>query len=124
MVYAMDANWSGLAPRFREALERVFEVLRGQGFRPVLFEGRRSMDRQRWLYAIGRTREKHRKPVTWTLHSRHLSGFAADVVSRDKWWSDPPFFAALREVAVGLGLEVLDVERCHVQAPRRWFESG
>lgn len=34
--------------------------------------GRRTPQRQQQLYAIGRTVELNRKPVTWTLNSKHL----------------------------------------------------
>ena len=34
--------------------------------------GRRTLARQKELYAIGRTTDMHRSPITWTLDSNHL----------------------------------------------------
>jgi len=46
--------------------------------------GRRTEEDQAAMYAIGRTTQKHRKPVTWTLNSNHLEkgdgfGYAVDI---------------------------------------------
>jgi len=45
------------------------------------YGGNRHPDNQKHLYAIGRTIEKHRKPVTWTLKSKHIGGAAIDIIS-------------------------------------------
>jgi peptidoglycan L-alanyl-D-glutamate endopeptidase CwlK len=47
-----------------------------QGLPVRIGEVRRSYDRQRWLYAQGRTRPG--PVVTWTLDSKHLRGRAFD----------------------------------------------
>ena len=46
--------------------------------------GRRTDQDQLDMYAIGRTTQKHRKPVTWTLNSNHKAkpdgfGYAIDI---------------------------------------------
>jgi peptidoglycan L-alanyl-D-glutamate endopeptidase CwlK len=44
----------------------------------IVTEGVRSLERQKQLYAQGRTAPG--KKVTWTMHSRHLTGHAVDLV--------------------------------------------
>jgi len=58
---------------------------------------------------------KWRKPVTWTMHSRHIVGKAVDIISGEGGWNDPAFFDALSEEANISGCVVLTMERCHVQ---------
>ena len=46
--------------------------------------GLRTEQMQKDMYAIGRTTQKHRKPVTWTLNSNHMAkgdgfGYAVDI---------------------------------------------
>ena len=78
----IDRSLDGLHPLFRAALAawlaEAADQVRHVDFRVT--EGRRTLDRQRWLYAQGRTPPHDRSPtVTWTLDSRHRWGLAADV---------------------------------------------
>ena len=100
---------------FQKKIEVLLERMKKRGFDPKVFETKRSLDRQKWLYGYGRTHHIGCKPKTWTMKSRHISGKAADIISKSKFWNWPEFFSALRHEAVTLGLEVLDVEQCHVQ---------
>jgi len=62
-------------PKLRAVVERALQIS------PVDFmvaEGLRTIERQRELYAQGRT--KPGKKVTWTLHSKHIEGTAVDLV--------------------------------------------
>lgn len=43
----------------------------------IVTEGKRSMARQVWLYAAGRTRPGPK--VTWTMQSMHFKGLAVDI---------------------------------------------
>ena len=104
-----------LWPPFREKLAKLIERMEKRGFDPVVFEARRSLARQRWLYGCGRSHHQDRKPVTWTMTSKHLVGKAADIISHSRAWSWPEFYSALKEEAKPLGLTTIKQEACHVQ---------
>lgn len=80
-----------------------------------MFEARRSDARQRWLYGVGRTHSLKRKPISWTLDSKHLKGKAADIISKSRLWNWPEFYKALAEEAEREGMHTLRVEQCHVE---------
>lgn len=100
-----------LQPRVQQVLENLAD----RGFEPILWETLRTRDRQDWLWQIGRTRETHRKPVTWTRNSRHMVGKAADIICAKRLWDHPEFFDALAEEAQAVGMHVLRSERCHIE---------
>lgn len=104
-----------LEPYVADRVQRVLEAMKSRKFDPVVFEAKRTAERQSYLYSIGRTRELHRKPVTWTLKSKHLSGKAVDIISKTRGWNWPAFYDALQEEAAKEGLETIPVERCHIQ---------
>lgn len=104
-----------LEPYVADRVKKVIVALKARGFDPIVFESRRTEARQRWLYSIGRTTQKNRKPVTWTMKSLHIHGKAADIISKKHGWNDPPFFEALAEEAVKVGMHTLGVELCHIQ---------
>ncbi len=108
-----DVN--SLVPYVRDRVLAILAAMRAEGFDPVVFEAKRSEERQRWLYAYGRTRSKGKKPITWTLNSRHLVGKAADIISKSRGWNDPTFFHALAEAAIAEGMHTIAQEACHVQ---------
>ena len=109
------ADLSALDPWFRQRVERVLDKMRAQGFDPVVYETLRTPERQAWLYGIGRTHSLDRKPVTWTMKSKHLVGRAADIISKSRGWDHPAFFAALRKIAREQGLKTLNKEFCHIE---------
>lgn len=104
-----------LVPYVAERVNKILAAMEGRGFDPVVFEARRSEVRQKWLYGIGRTHDLNRKPVTWTLKSKHLVGKAADIISKSRFWNWPEFFCALREEANKQGMHVLRSEQCHIE---------
>lgn len=113
---SLDTLESYVADRIR----RVISRMEARGFDPVVFEAARTLERQQWLYGIGRTHDLKRKPVTWTMASRHIphppaKGKAADIISKSRGWNWPEFYQALREEAQREGLRTLSVEQCHVQ---------
>ena len=62
-----------LASPFREKVKAFLIDVKIQGINNVMpFETRRSHARQAELLAIGRTIQKTKKPVTWTMKSLHL----------------------------------------------------
>lgn len=109
----------GLSPKFRARVEAALDRMRTdaelraagvQGI--VVLEGLRALTTQMAYYTRGRmtpddvramyqaaglyrpTDDEAKRPVTWTLRSRHLDGKAVDLApTRDGttiWWSAPP----------------------------------
>ncbi len=107
---------STLAEPFRSRVKQLIAAMTAHGYDPVVFEARRSAARQQYLYGFGRTHHVGKRPVTWTLKSRHLTGTAVDIISKSRLWSWPGFYDALKHHAEALGLHVLNIEQCHVQA--------
>jgi hypothetical protein len=107
-----------LKPAFARKVKLLLAKMTAYGFDPVVFEARRSVERQKWLYGVGRTHDTNRKPVTWTKKSNHFDGNAVDIVSHSKLWNHPKFFARLKVEAVKLGLHVIPQEDCHIQADK------
>ena len=74
----------------------------------TVMEGVRTLERQRELYAQGRTAPG--KIVTWTMKSRHIEGKAVDLVPYPLDWNDlekfnkikDAMFQAARELDVNL----------------------
>lgn len=104
-----------LAPYVEARVRKMFAAMVRRGYDPIAFETLRTEARQKWLYSIGRTRQKNRKPVTFTMHSKHFGGKAVDVISAKHGWNDSKFFKALKEEAAKVGLHTLDFEACHVE---------
>lgn len=79
-----DRDLSKLDPEFRRKLEAVIKDLDGHGVKIFVTEGFRSLERQQWLYAQGRTRKG---PIVTNCDgvsnkSAHQSAKAADVAFR------------------------------------------
>ena len=110
-----NADIDSLVDYVAVRVRALLRAMEARGFDPLLFEARRSPERQRWLYGVGRTHSLQRKPVTWTLRSKHLTGKAADIISKSRGWAHPAFFRALREESARVGLATLAVELCHVE---------
>lgn len=105
-----------LEPIFREKIRELLRRMKTAGFEPWLFETKRSYERQVWLYAQGRVIARDKKPITWTIKSKHRESKAADIIEMSKLWGNPTFFKRLRIEAVKLGLKVLNREGCHVES--------
>lgn len=83
----------GVNPKLRAVVERALQISQVDF---MVSEGLRTIERQRELYAQGRT--KPGKKVTWTLHSKHLEGSAVDlvpVVGGKPDWEDLKNFDAI-----------------------------
>ena len=61
----------------------------------TVLEGVRTLDRQRELYAQGRTAPG--KIVTWTMKSRHIEGKAVDLVPYPLDWNDLEKFSKIKD---------------------------
>jgi len=103
--FPMNSDPERLVPEFRHRIDRVISRMESEyGHEVKLVEGYRSPDRQRAIYAQGRTQPG---PVaTWTQESLHSQGRAADLIV-DGGWDSPEGFARLQQVAKEEGLGVL-----------------
>jgi hypothetical protein len=117
-------NLKLLNPDLENNIVKIMLELTREGYDPIVFETSRTSKRQAYLYAIGRTREKHRKPVTWKKHSKHQDGLACDIISKSKGWDWPHFYARLRHIAFKNGCDVLSVEGCHVELDDSILNGG
>ena len=97
-LQGVDETLVNVVKRAIEISEVDFSVL----------EGVRTLERQRELYAQGRTAPG--KIVTWTMKSRHIEGKAVDLVPYPLDWNDlekfnkikDAMFQAARELDVNL----------------------
>ena len=96
-----------LAPRFAAALAHGLNQARWAGYDAVVFEAHRTRERQRALYAQGRTTPG--AIVTHAaseLYSWHGYGLAVDVVSRARLWNVPEsWYRAVAEHLIAAGLD-------------------
>ncbi len=111
-----DPDLGKLHPDFRSRLERVVERMgREYGHEVKVVEGHRSQDRQDALFQQGRTRPG--SVVTWTRHSLHSRGRAADV-QIDGTWDDPDAYRRLQKIAREEGLHTLGLrDQGHLELP-------
>lgn len=86
----VHSDLSELAPRFRASVEAAIEECLERGYDVVVFEARRTEERQAYLYAQGRTRPGAIVTnAADALHGWHFFGLAVDVISKSKGWSVP-----------------------------------
>ncbi len=115
-----DCDINSLEPYLVERVQKVLDAMRARHMDPIPFETRRTVERQAWLYGVGRTHSLARKPVTYVDGVRKLSmhqrGKAVDIVSRSLLWNAPPaFWNALKAEAKKVGLHTLSFEACHCE---------
>lgn len=119
---ARDAALEHLHPTFREKVQTLTQMFSDERIPFRLFEGFRTPQRQRDLYAQGRTQSGSivTRAQPWSSH--HQYGVAGDFVlfingtwswddtgERRQWWS------RLHELAQRIGLEPLSWEKPHLQ---------
>ena len=75
----------------------------------TVLEGVRTIERQRELYAQGRTAPG--KIVTWTMKSRHIEGKAVDLVPYPLDWNDIEKFNKIKDAMFQAAKE-LNVNLC------------
>jgi len=108
ILHTADRDLRKLKKPIREAWRAMEKECKSQGLHIFLTEGKRSIERQKRLYAQGRTRPW--KVVTWTLHSRHLIGDAFDIAFDQKvhgslYPSDIKLWNTVWKIGESLGLE-------------------
>ena len=81
MIPPINNSINSLSDNFRKKFNPWRAEVSRKYPNAVVFEARRSQERQKYLYAQGREKpyEKNRI-VTWTMDSKHLSGDAVDIV--------------------------------------------
>lgn len=92
----------------------------------TITDGARTQEDQAELFAIGRTKPGDK--VTWTLNSRHIGGFAADVIPYPVDYEDLDRFhqlagvikaaASLEDVELEWGYDLWGKDYPHWQMPR------
>lgn len=86
---------SGLAPKFKAALDRVLNRMEALGHDPIVFETHRTQARQNYLYGFGRTWDDGRGTVTYSQDADdtwHSYWLAADIISKSRMWDAPDKF--------------------------------
>lgn len=88
-IRTADNLWEHLYPEFREKLKAVVAEISHETGQPwVMSEGYRSVERQLWLYAQGRTRPG--RVVTWKRSPTwHGTGLAADMLPERDGYNAP-----------------------------------
>ena len=125
MTPPINKNMSALYPEARKRLEAWLAAANKAfpQFRITIGETRRTLERQQWLFASGRTRAG--MIVTYTIDSNHRLGCAADFVIVRKL---TPFIAVWdwrvwntvyeKVPPEKYGLERLSFEMPHLQIPQ------
>lgn len=120
--HIVNREWDELDESFAAKLRAVIEQANLESRKPggtpkfpgfgrwELFEGYRSQERQNWLYAQGRRKDRPGPIVTWRKKSNHTSRRAADVVWKDfagnwRWDGDEGLWAILGHCARAHGLK-------------------
>lgn len=124
---ARDSDPGSLHPVFRAIFYKLTQRFANEGLPFRLFEGRRSEERQAWLYASGRPQIPGGRegPIVTKAApglSYHQYGLAGDfVLFIDGKWSwdtskvNAEKWRRLQELGVELGLEPLSFELPHLQ---------
>jgi len=110
-----DNDTAKLTKRMQQKVAEFLRRAGDAGLSIRVFEARRTLARQKWLYAQGRTRKG--KIVTWTMQSNHLDGEAVDIVfvvnGQPSWSGD---WNTLIRIGKECGLNNLaPKEQCHFE---------
>ena len=122
MSETRDTTLEHLHPVFRQKVTDLLAKLESKELPFRLFEGFRTPQRQRYLYAQGRTRPGDIVTYARAWHSNHQYGVAADFVlfENGKWsWDDggkkEQWWKELHSLGRGLGLTPLSFETPHLE---------
>lgn len=118
-VEARDRSVSKLHPIVRQNIIDVVAQANQEGLPFQIFEAFRTPERQRWLYAQGRTASGKIVTKAQAWQSMHQYGLAADLVLfvNGQWsWSGPgSSWQRMHEIAKAHGLQWLSFEAPHVE---------
>lgn len=113
-------RFSGVDQRLVDIAQEACQVL---PFDVIVVEGVRTIQRQRDLYAQGRT--KPGKVVTWTMNSKHIDGLAVDLApydheTRQILWGDVlKFNDMIRSM-----LRVAAAHKVKIRSGADWNQNG
>lgn len=97
-----EAKMASIDPKFRPFVDRIFAILRGQGYRPFLVYGWRNPETQAGLKAQGSS------TVLFSLHNATKNGkpaaLAVDIGNATPEGNSEAFYAALGRAAEGIGM--------------------
>jgi len=114
-----NRDWELLAPFFAQKLRAAIAECQAEGYPIELFEGYRSVERQEYLYASGRTRDGKIVTHARAGESDHNIGIAADCVFKiNGSWTWEGDFDRVEQVMLKHGLKSLKFERCHFFWPK------
>ena len=84
MIPPINNNIDSLSVDFRKKFDLWRKEVIAKYPNAVVFEARRSIERQKYLYAQGREKPyQNNRIVTRTMDSKHLSGDAVDIVFKN-----------------------------------------
>lgn len=113
-------RFSGVDQRLVDIAQEACQAL---PFDVIVVEGVRTIQRQRDLYAQGRT--KPGKIVTWTMNSKHIDGLAVDLApydhkTRQILWGDVlKFNGMIRSM-----LRVAAAHKVKIRSGADWNQNG
>ncbi len=113
-------RFSGVDQRLVDIAQEACQAL---PFDVIVVEGVRTIQRQRDLYAQGRT--KPGKIVTWTMNSKHIDGLAVDLApydheTRQILWGDVLKFNDL----IRSMLRVAAAHKVKIRSGADWNQNG
>ncbi len=113
-------RFSGVDQRLVDIAQEACQAL---PFDVIVVEGVRTIQRQRDLYAQGRT--KPGKIVTWTMNSKHIDGLAVDLAPYDHetkqiLWGDVLKFNDL----IRSMLRVAAAHKVKIRSGADWNQNG
>lgn len=115
-----EGRFSGVDQRLVDIAQEACQAL---PFDVIVVEGVRTIQRQRDLYAQGRT--KPGKVVTWTMNSKHIEGLAVDLAPYDHetkqiFWGDVlKFNGMIRSM-----LRVAAAHKVKIRSGADWNQNG
>ena len=113
-------RFSGVDQRLVDIAQEACQAL---PFDVIVVEGVRTIQRQRGLYAQGRT--KPGKIVTWTMNSKHIDGLAVDLAPYDHetkqilWGDVLKFNDMIRSM-----LRVAAAHKVKIRSGADWNQNG
>ena len=115
-----EGRFSGVDQRLVSIAQEACPLL---PFDVIVVEGVRTIQRQRDLYAQGRT--KPGKIVTWTMNSKHIDGLAVDLApydyeTRQILWGDVLKFNDM----IRFMLRVAAAHKVKIRSGADWNQNG
>ncbi|GKV67613.1 hypothetical protein NCCP2716_01110 [Sporosarcina sp. NCCP-2716] len=125
-VKTANRDINALLPAAQKACRLFLQECHAAGLNVFITKTYRSAERQKWLYAQGRTRDLDKPKVTWTLNSNHMSRLAWDVaVNPPKNLYDTATLNKAGAIARRLGIQwggdwTKTPDKPHFQVPVNW----